>query len=136
MVTQYQVQIIIHKQKKGWKFIKGFQNMELNIICVILGFKDFINPLVLVVMLQDISICTIHISLILGTQNYSTWVPLLKLQLNKINEQNHKRALGAREGVPNEDATWEYIKNFRIQTWNFLRTINIEWGVFFMSPIK
>ena len=33
---------------------------------------------------------------------------LLKLQLKKINEQNHKRALGAKEGVPNEDATWEY----------------------------
>ena len=35
-------------------------------------------------------------------------MPLLKLQLKKINEKNHKRALGARERVPNEDATWEY----------------------------
>ena len=31
-----------------------------------------------------------------------------KLQLKKINEQNHNRALGAKEGVPNEDATLEY----------------------------
>ena len=30
-----------------------------------------------------------------------------KLQLKKINEQNHNRALAAKEGVPNEDATWE-----------------------------
>ena len=44
----------------------------------------------------------------LGTQNCSTWVPLLKLLVNKINEHNHKRALGAKEGVPNEDTTWEY----------------------------
>ena len=33
---------------------------------------------------------------------------LLKLKLKKSNEQNHKRALGAREGVPNDYATWEY----------------------------
>ena len=33
-----------------------------------------------------------------------------KLQLNKINEQNHNRALGAKDGVPNEDSTWEYKK--------------------------
>ena len=31
-----------------------------------------------------------------------------KLQLKKINQKNHKRAFGAKEGVPNEDATWEY----------------------------
>ena len=31
-----------------------------------------------------------------------------KLQLKKINEKNHNKALGAKEGVPNEDATWEY----------------------------
>ena len=34
--------------------------------------------------------------------------PLLKLELEKINEQDHNIALGAKEGVPNEDATWEY----------------------------
>ena len=38
-------------------------------------------------------------------------MPLLKLQLKKTNEHNHKRALGAREGVQNEDSTWEYKKN-------------------------
>ena len=79
-------------------------------------------------MLQDISICTIHISLLLGTQNCSTRVPLLKLQLKKINEQNHNRALGAKERVPNEDATWEYEKYCSIQNWNCLRTKNLEWG--------
>ena len=63
-------------------------------------------------------------------------MPLLKLQLNKINEQNHKRALGAKEGVPNEDATWEYEAYCSIQTCYFLRTKNLEWGGFFMSPIK
>ena len=26
----------------------------------------------------------------------------------KINEENHKRALGAEEGFPNEDCIWEY----------------------------
>ena len=62
-------------------------------------------------MLQDISLCTIDISLLLGTQNRSTGVPLLKLQLRKINQQNHKRELGAREGVPNEEVTWEYEKH-------------------------
>ena len=51
--------------------------------------------------------------------------------------QNHNRALGAKEGVPNEDCTWEYEKKYCIiQTWNLLRTRNIEWGGFFMSPIK
>jgi len=29
------------------------------------------------------------------------------LQLKKINEQNHNKALGAKEGVLNEGATWE-----------------------------
>ena len=35
----------------------------------------------------------------------------------KINEQNHKRALGAKEGVPSEDSTWEY--EFFLQNTNF-----------------
>ena len=43
MVTQYQLQIII--QKKKWvKVQKGFQNMEVNIICTNLVFMDLINP--------------------------------------------------------------------------------------------
>ena len=33
-----------------------------------------------------------------------------KLQLNKINEHNHNRAFGAKEGVPNEDFNCEYEK--------------------------
>ena len=34
--------------------------------------------------------------------------PILSLYVShKINEQNHNKALGAQEGVPNEDATWE-----------------------------
>ena len=45
-----------------------------------------------------------------GNTKLQYMVPLLKLQLKKINEQNHNRALGAKEGVPNEDATWEYEK--------------------------
>ena len=73
-----------------------------------------------------VCVCTIHISLILGTQNCRTSVSLLKLQLNKINEQNLNRELGAKEGVPNEDATWEYEKYCSIQNWNCLRTSNLE----------
>ena len=38
-------------------------------------------------------------------------MPLLKLQLNKINEQNHKRELGAKEGVPSENVTWGNMNN-------------------------
>ena len=56
-------------------------------------------------------------------------MPLLKLQLKKINRQNHNITLGAKEGVPNEDDTWEYEKYCSIQNWNCLRTRNIEWGV-------
>ena len=52
----------------------------------------------LVVILQDISICTIHIYLLLGTQNCSIGVPLLKLQPKKINEQNYQRILSTMEG--------------------------------------
>ena len=59
-----------------------------------------------------------------------------QIALNKINEQNHNIALGAKEGVPNEDATWEYETNCSIQNYNCLRTSNIEWRGFFMSPIK
>ena len=96
--------------KKGWKFRKGFQNMEVKIICTNLVFMDLINPFGVSGDVIDISICTIHISWILGTQNCNTWLLLLKLQLKTINEQNHKRALGAKEGVPNEDSTWEYVQ--------------------------
>ena len=31
-----------------------------------------------------------------------------KLQLKKINEENHNIELGAKEVIPNEDYTWEY----------------------------
>ena len=31
-----------------------------------------------------------------------------QIAAKKISEQDHKRALGAKEGGPNEDATWEY----------------------------
>ena len=71
-----------------------------------------------------------------GNTKFQYMSATTQVQLKKINEQNHKRALGAREGVPNEDATWEYIKNCSIQTWHCLRTSNLEWGGFFMSPIK
>ena len=34
-----------------------------------------------------------------------------QIAAKKINDQNHKIALGAKEGVPNQDFTWEYEKN-------------------------
>ena len=44
----------------------------------------------------------------LGNKKLQYMSSTTKLQLKKINEQNHNRALGANEGVPNEDYTWEY----------------------------
>ena len=36
--------------------------------------------------------------------------PTTKIATKKINEQNNNIALGAKEGVPNEDSNWEYEK--------------------------
>ena len=46
----------------------------------------------------------------------------------QIAAKENKRALGAKEGVPNEDATWEYEQILQHTTWNCLRTSNIGWG--------
>ena len=56
------------------------------------------------------------------------------MQLKKINEQNHKRALGAKEGVPNEDATWEYEKVFKNTNLKFLEDKKSWVGKTVMSP--
>ena len=53
---------------------------------------------------------------------------MLNFQLRKINEQNHKRALGAKQGVPNEDATREYEIVLQNKTCILFRTKNLEWG--------
>ena len=63
-------------------------------------------------------------------------MPLLKLQLKKINERNHKRALGAREGVPNEDATWEYEKKLQNPNLPLLEDKKYWVGRTVMSPFK
>ena len=47
-------------------------------------------------------------------------MPLLKLQLKKINEKNHNKAIGAKKGVTNEDATWEYEKILQHPNLNLL----------------
>ena len=102
--------------------------MEVKTICENFVLMKLTNILVFSGdFIRDINM-KIHVSLALETQNCSTRVPLLKLQLKKINDQNHKRALGAKEGVPNEDATWEYENFCSVKTWNLFRTRNIEWG--------
>ena len=71
-----------------------------------------------------------------GNKNCSTWVPLLKLQLKKINEWKHNRALGAKEGVPSEDATREYEKNLQHKNLEFIEDTQSWVGINIMSPIK
>ena len=63
-------------------------------------------------------------------------MPLLKLQLKKINEHNHNRALGAKEGVPNEDATWEYEKILQHTNLELLEDKQSWVGRTVMSPSK
>ena len=57
-----------------------------------------------------------------------------KLQLKKINEQNHNRALGAKEGVPNEDYTWEYEIILQHTNTKFLEDKQSWVGRTIMSP--
>ena len=63
-------------------------------------------------------------------------MPLLKLQLKKSNEQNHKRALGAREGVPSEDATWEEENILKNPNLKFIEDKKYWVGRTVMSPFK
>ena len=82
--------------------------MEVKIICRNLVFMDLINHFSIS---ADVAVyINMH-----NLQLFTFWNTKLqymssttKLQLKKINEQNHNKALGAKEGVPNEDYTWEY----------------------------
>ena len=79
---------------------------------------------------------TIHISLLLGTKNLQYMSATTKLQLKKINEQNHNIALGAKEGVPNEDATWEYENILQHPNLKLLEDKQSWVGRAVMSPFK
>ena len=60
-----------------------------------------------------------------------------KLQLNKINLQNHNRALGVKERVPNDDATWEYEKKIlQLTNLELLEDKQYWVGRIVMSPFK
>ena len=57
-----------------------------------------------------------------------------KLQLNKINEHNHNSAFGAKEGVPNEDYTWEYERILQHTNIKFFEDKKFWVGGTVMSP--
>ena len=57
-----------------------------------------------------------------------------KLQLKKINEQNHNRALGAKEGVTNEDYAWDYEIIFQHTNIKFIEDKKSCVGRTIMSP--
>ena len=82
--------------------------MELKIICRNLVFMDLINPFGISGDVKGyINMHNPHL-FNFGNTKLQYMSSTTKLQLNKINEHNHNRAFGAKEGVPNEDYTWEY----------------------------
>ena len=88
--------------------------MEVNIICTILGFMDLINTFgVTSDVIGYINMHNPHF-FTFGNTKLQYMSSTTKLQLKKINEQNHNIALGAKEGVPNEDYTWEYERILQI----------------------
>ena len=82
--------------------------MEVNIICKKLVFMELINPF------GDSGYVTGDINMhkprifTFGNTKMQYMSATTQVAAKKINEQNQKRALGARERVPNEDATWVY----------------------------
>ena len=84
--------------------------MEVNTICRNLVFMDLINPLGISGDVTGyINMHNPHL-FNFGNTKLQYMSSTTKLQLKKINEQNHNIALGAKERVPNEDYTWEYEK--------------------------
>ena len=82
--------------------------MEVKIICTNLVFMDLNNPFgVSGDVTGYINMHNPHL-FSFGNTKLQYMSSTTKLQLKKINEQNHNRALRAKEGVPNEDYTWEY----------------------------
>ena len=43
-----------------------------------------------------------------GNTKFQYMSATTQVAAKKINEKNHKKALGAGEGLPNEDCIWEY----------------------------
>ena len=81
--------------------------MEVKIICTNLVFMDLINPFgISGDVTRYFNIHNPHL-FTFGNTKLQYMSSTTKLQLKKINEQNHNRALGAKEGVPSEDATQE-----------------------------
>ena len=95
--------------------------MEVKIICTNLVFIDLINPFgVSGDVIGYINMHNPHL-FTFGKTKLQYMRSTTKLQLKKINEQNHNRALGAKEGVPNEDATLEYEQILRYKNLSFLK---------------
>ena len=99
--------------------------MEVKIICRNLIFMDLISPFGIsgdfigYINMHDPHLFTF------GNTKLQYMSSTTKLQLKKINEQNHNRALGANEGVPNEITLGNMKEYYRIQILNFFRTSNL-----------
>ena len=82
--------------------------MDVKIICRNLVFMDVINHFCII---GDVTgYINMHNPYLFnfGNKKLQYMSSTTKLQLKKINEQNHNIALGAKKIVQNEDSTWEY----------------------------